>query len=120
MDNGDVSPSRHVAPLFGRVAVGFRNERLTIEAYAAFQAECVAADMPVEERDKKEIYALDADGNAYSPAWFTLNLRASLQLERGLMLNATLENIADRRYRPYSCGISAPGRNITMSLTYSL
>ena len=120
MDNGDVSPSRHVAPLFGRVAVGFRNERLTIEAYAAFQAECVAADMPVEERDKKEIYALDADGNAYSPAWFTLNLRASLQLERGLMLNATIENIADRRYRPYSCGISAPGRNITMSLTYSL
>ena len=120
MDNGDVSPSRHVAPLFGRVAVGFRNERLTVEAYAAFQAECAAADMPVEERDKKEIYALDADGNAYSPAWFTLNLRASLQLERGLMLNATIENIADRRYRPYSCGISTPGRNVTMSLTYSL
>ena len=120
MDNGDVSPSRHVAPLFGRVAVGFRNERLTIEAYAAFQAECAAADMPVEERDKKEIYALDADGNAYSPAWFTLNLRASLQLERGLSLNATIENIADKRYRPYSCGISAPGRNVTMSLTYSL
>ena len=119
MDNGEVSPSRHAAPMFGRVAVGFRNERLTIEAFAAFQAECAAADMPVEEREKTEIYALDADGNAYSPAWFTLNLRASLQLARGLSLNATLENIADKRYRPYSCGISAPGRNFTMSLTYS-
>ena len=118
MDNGEVSPSRHAAPMFGRVAVGFRNERLTVEAYAAFQAECAAADMPVEEREKTEIYALDADGNAYSPAWFTLNLRASLQLARGLSLNATLENIADKRYRPYSCGISAPGRNVTMSLSY--
>ena len=63
-------------------------------------------------------YSNDADGNAYSPAWLTLNLRASLQLARGLSLNATLENIADKRYRPYSCGISAPGRNITMSLSY--
>ena len=24
------------------------------------------------------------------------------------------------RYRPYSCGISAPGRNISMSVTYNL
>lgn len=89
-----------------------------VEAYAAFQAECAAADMPVEEREKRDVYALDADGNAYSPAWFTINLRASLQVARGLSLNATLENIADKRYRPYSCGISAPGRNVTMSLTY--
>ncbi|MBQ8256389.1 MAG: hypothetical protein IJY98_00520 [Bacteroidaceae bacterium] len=28
----------------------------------------------------------------------------------------TVENIGDRRYRPYSCGISAPGRNFTLSL----
>ena len=119
MDNGDVSPSRHAAPMFGRAAVGFRNERLTVEAYTAFQAECAASNMPVEEREKKEIYALDINGNAYSPAWFTLNLRASLQFARGFSLNATLENIADKRYRPYSCGISAPGRNVTMSLTYN-
>ena len=119
-DDGKVSSSRHAAPLFGRVAVGFECERVILEAFAAFQAECAAADMPLEERDKKEIYALDANGNAYSPAWFTLNLRASLLLARGFSLNATLENIADRRYRPYSCGISAPGGNITMSLTYSL
>ena len=119
-DNGEVSPSRHAAPLFGRAALGFECERVTIEAFTTFQAECAADNMPIEERDKKEIYALDANGNAYSPAWFTLNLRASLQLARALSLNATLENIADKRYRPYSCGISAPGRNITMSLTYSL
>jgi DNA mismatch repair protein MutS2 len=65
-----------------------------------------------------KIYALDTDGNAYSPAWLTLNMRASYRFAKGLSLNATLENITDRRYRPYSCGISAPGRNVTMSLSY--
>ena len=118
LDNGEVSPSRHAAPLFGRTAVGFSNERLNVEAFVNFQAECSAGDMPEEEREKTEIYAQDADGNAYSPAWFTLNLRASYRFSKELSLNATLENIADRRYRPYSCGISAPGRNVTMSLSY--
>ncbi|MBO5865473.1 MAG: TonB-dependent receptor, partial [Bacteroidaceae bacterium] len=66
----------------------------------------------------KEIYALDAAGNAYSPAWATINLRVGYKVLSSLRLNATLENIADLRYRPYSSGISAPGRNFTISLTY--
>lgn len=120
LDNGEKSPSRHAAPLFGRAAVGFTNTRLTTELFTTFQAECKAEDMPAEERDKTEIYALDENGNPYSPAWITLNLRASYRLDNNFTIAATLENITDRRYRPYSCGISAPGRSITLSLTYRL
>lgn len=120
LDNGEVSPSRHVAPLFGRAAVGFDNSRLQVELFTAFQAERDAASMPEEEKEKTEIYALDANGNAYSPSWITLNMRLSYMIVKGLHLNATLENLTDRRYRPYSSGISAPGRNVTMSVTYSL
>jgi hemoglobin/transferrin/lactoferrin receptor protein len=104
--------------MFGRVAVGYKHERLMVEVFTAFQAECSAKDMPEEERGKTEIYALDKDGNTYSPAWLTLNLQASYRFAKGLLLNATLENLTDRRYRPYSCGISAPGRNATVSLSY--
>ena len=120
LDNGDKSPSRHAAPLFGRAAIGYKCDRLTVEAFTAFQAECSAEDMPEEEKEKTEFYALDADGNAYSPAWLTLNVRASYRFAGGLSLNATFENLTDRRYRPYSCGISAPGRNMTVSVTYNL
>lgn len=119
LDNGDKSPSRHAAPMFGRVALGFDNSKLRIEAYTAFQAECKADDMPEEEKEKTEIYALDSNGMAYSPSWITINLRASYAMNSQLMFNATLENITDKRYRPYSCGISAPGRNMTLSATYS-
>lgn len=119
LDNGDKSPSRHAAPLFGRVALGYSDDNLCVEAFTAFQAECKAEDMPSEEKEKTEFYAIDVNGNAYSPAWITLNIRASYKIMQNMMLGATLENIADRRYRPYSCGISAPGRNMTLSMTYN-
>ena len=120
LDNGEKSPSRHAAPLFGRVAVGYKYDKVMVEAFTAFQAECSADDMPEEEKEKTEFYALDKEGNAYSPGWITLNLRASYRFAKGLSVNATLENLTDRRYRPYSCGISAPGRNMTVSVTYAL
>jgi hemoglobin/transferrin/lactoferrin receptor protein len=120
LDNGQVSPSRHVAPLFGRATLGFKRNAFSIEAYTVFQDECSASDMPEEEKGKTEIYALDADGNAYAPAWITLNMRASYDLNFGLSINATFENITDRRYRSYSSGISASGINFAMGLTYTL
>lgn len=119
LDNGESSPSRHVAPLFGRASIGYERNGVCVEAYTAFQAECSADDMPEDEKEKTEIYALDANGNAYSPAWLTLNLRASYEFKFGLTVNATLENITDRRYRPYSCGISAPGINFAIGATYA-
>ena len=119
LESGEVSPSRHAAPAFGRAACGFDNGRWCVELFTAFQAECPASAMPEEEREKTEIYALDADGNAYSPHWVTLNARASYKAREALTANVTLENITDLRYRPYSSGISAPGRNLTLSLTYA-
>ena len=73
-----------------------------------------------EEKGKREIYALDANGNVYSPGWITLNLRLSYMVLKGLYLNVGVENVTDVRYRPYSSGISAPGRNVTMSVTYGI
>ena len=120
LDNGETSPSRHAAPLFGRVAIGYRCGKLTAELFTAFQDECSADDMPAEERDKSEFYALDTDGKVYSPSWQTFNVRIAYNMGDNMQLNATVENITDRRYRPYGSGISAAGRNLTASLTYTL
>jgi hemoglobin/transferrin/lactoferrin receptor protein len=75
--------------------------------------------MPEEEKGKPEIYAIDADGNPYSPAWYTLNFKAMVQITKNLNASAGLENITDQRYRPYSSGIVAPGRNFILSLRYN-
>ncbi len=120
LDNGAVSPLRHAAPPYGRAAIGLRNTRLCVEAYAAFQLPISSCMMPEEERGKTEIYALDAQGRAYSPAWAALSVRASYAVARSLRVNVALENVTDVRYRPYASGISAPGRNLTLGVTYDL
>jgi len=62
------------------------------------------------------MYAIDGDGNPYSPAWWTLNFKASLDILKNTKLSIGLENILDKRYRTYSSGVSAPGRNFIISL----
>lgn len=65
------------------------------------------------------MYALDANGKVYAPSWMTINLKAQYRASTNLWLNVGIENISDLRYRYYSSGISAPGRNFTASVSYN-
>jgi len=65
------------------------------------------------------LYAKDRNGNPYSPNWYTLNFGAQYEITKALQLNATLENITDQRYRGYSSGIAAAGRNLIVAASYS-
>ncbi|HRZ77697.1 MAG TPA: TonB-dependent receptor [Bacteroidales bacterium] len=62
------------------------------------------------------MYAQDAEGNNYAPSWYTLNLKAMVQLNETFSLSGGMENLTDQRYRPYSSGISGAGRNFILSL----
>lgn len=117
--NGSTTPSRHTAPLFGNVRLKYHKDKLTLIWYMDYQGERLAKDMPKEEKKKKEIYALDTNGNAYAPAWYTLNFKLNYQITPTLSLSGGVENITDRRYRPYSSGISGAGRNMLLSLKAS-
>ncbi|HRW98582.1 MAG TPA: TonB-dependent receptor [Cyclobacteriaceae bacterium] len=117
LDDGTTSASRHAAPFFGVTRLGFLSDRFSLTLYTNYQGERKFEDLPQEEQSKDEIYAKDKDGNNYAPAWYTLNLKGSYQLNGAFTLSAGLENITDQRYRPYSSGISAPGRNFILSLT---
>lgn len=116
LDDGSTSPSRHAAPLFGVTRLMYSSPRLSMQFYVNYQAERSFEDLSVEEQGKDEIYAKDENGNNYSPAWYTLNFKANYQFERNFNISAGLENITDQRYRPYSSGISGPGRNFVFSL----
>jgi hemoglobin/transferrin/lactoferrin receptor protein len=116
LDDGSTSPSRHAAPLFGVSRLNFRSGKLEMQLYSEYQGERTFEDLAVEERRKDEIYAKDANGNNFSPSWYTLNLKARYGLSETLTLSAGLENITDQRYRPFSSGISGAGRNFILSL----
>lgn len=119
MDDGTKSPSRHAAPFFGVSRLNYRYNKLNLELYTNYQGERKYDELPVSEQSKDEIYAKDSNGRNYSPAWYTLNIKAIYDLENQFILSAGIENITDQRYRPYSSGISAPGRNFILSLRYN-
>jgi hemoglobin/transferrin/lactoferrin receptor protein len=116
LDNGDKSPSRHAAPFFGVSRVGYANSKLDLEFNLQFSDEVAFDDLAEEEKGKKEIYAIDGNGNPYSPSWYTLNLKSMYKLNKNFTLTAGLENITDQRYRPYSSGIVSPGKNFILAL----
>jgi hemoglobin/transferrin/lactoferrin receptor protein len=88
--------------------------------YFLYQGEIRSERLAIEERAKREIYAQDAQGLSYAPAWQTLNLKFSYAVTSWASVQAGVENMLDRRYRPYSSGISAAGRNLTLSLRATL
>ncbi|GAB1403570.1 hypothetical protein MASR1M74_07480 [Lentimicrobium sp.] len=116
LDDGSSSPSRHAPPMYGITRLNFRTNRLHLQFYAAYMAERKFEDLPFDEKAKVELYAKDANGNNYAPAWYTLNIKAEVNLSETFTLSTGIENLADKRYRPYSSGISAPGRNFIFSL----
>jgi hemoglobin/transferrin/lactoferrin receptor protein len=119
-NNGVEEPVRHVVPNFGRTHFIWKNKRLQLDAFLVYNNELSFNQLSPSESSKGYIYAKDAKGNPYAPAWHTLNLRTQYQWNDKLSITASLENITDQRYRPYSSGISAAGRNLIVAVKYSL
>ena len=61
----------------------------------------------------------EATDNGY-PSWYTLNARISSTINSKLNLAISLNNIFDVHYKTFASGISAPGRNlgVTLKLVY--
>jgi hemoglobin/transferrin/lactoferrin receptor protein len=119
MDGGEVSRSRHAAPAFGLTRLTFQSSGLTLQLYAMYSAEVSYENLNEEERQKPAIYAKDGNGNPYSPSWYTLSFKMVYEMKSGFAWSAGMENITDQRYRPYSSGLVAPGRNMVLSLRAS-
>lgn len=117
LDDGSVSASRHAAPLFGVSRLRYQYDALMLEMNAQYQGARKHEDLAVSEQAKNEIYALDANGETFAPAWYTLNFRVMYQITPQFSVSGGLENITDQRYRSYSSGISGAGRNVVLALT---
>ena len=116
LDDGSTSPARHAAPWFGVSRLRYTDSKITVELNAQYSGEVAFEDLNVGEQGKPYLYAADENGNPYSPSWYTLNFRATYQLSPTWLISGGVENISDQRYRTYSSGIAAAGRNVVLSL----
>lgn len=106
-------PLDHIPPLYGRAALAYRHGRLTAEGAVLFNG-----------RKRTEQYSPSGEDNLPQATpdgalgWYTLNLRTSCQLTRRWAVQAGLENALDENYRVFASGISAPGRNLYLTLRF--
>ena len=104
-------PLDHIAPLFGRTNLEYKTGKWMAEAWAAYNAPKKLADYSSSGEDNLQYATPDG-----MPGWFTLNLRGSCRVTDNLRLQAAIENILDQHYRTFASGISAPGRNLIITL----
>ncbi len=116
----DYSPT-HVAPNFGSTHLIYAwKQKFKVDAYANYNGEISYDNLALSERGDAQLYAKDRNGNPYSPSWWTINLKLSYSFKKYIVLDGGVENIFDKRYRPYSSGITAPGRNFMLTLRVSI
>ncbi len=113
-------PKPHVAPLFGATHLMYSRKQLKLDLYAQYNGAMDYNNLPLVDRTDNSIYAKTADGLPFVPAWYSLNFKLAWFINTNFSLNAGVENITDQLYRNFSSGISAPGRNYSLSLRFKL
>lgn len=110
---------RHAPPFYGSTHLHFKKAKWRMELYAMYNSSIANKNLAPSEQAKTDIYAKDANGLPYSPAWFTVNIKSAYQLNSNFSFTVGWENITNQRYRPYSSGIVAAGSNVIMSIRAS-
>ncbi len=112
-DSAD-APLDHIPPTYGRIGLEYRADRLRGEVYALANGWKRLRDYSTTGEDNLR-YATPEG----MPAWCTINVRAAYAFTQAISLQVALENIADLNYRTFASGVSAPGRNLQVSLRAS-
>ncbi|MPM75895.1 hypothetical protein SDC9_122889 [bioreactor metagenome] len=107
----DDTPLDHIPPAFGQTSFRLNMDKFMGEFYIRYSAAKRLEDYSPSGEDN--IAYATAYGN---PAWTTLNVRASYQINSSLQFQAGVENIMDVHYRKFASGLSSAGRNLIVAL----
>ena len=113
-------PIRHVPPQFASLHLVYTSKKIVIDGFINYNSKIPFYKLAQSEIDKPHLYAIDSNGNPYSPAWYTVNLRSNYIISDNISIVASIENLTNKLYRPYSSGISAPGINFIFAINYSM
>lgn len=111
---------RHVNPFNATSQIVYHRKKWSCNLTLRYNGEVAPEDMPFSERSKLDMYAINDLGQAYSPAWYTMNIQSTYEVNKNIVLRVGMENLMNIKYRPYSSGISAPGRSVFIALRGSI
>ncbi|CAL2103955.1 Hemoglobin/transferrin/lactoferrin receptor protein [Tenacibaculum sp. 190130A14a] len=117
-------PLSSIPPLFGRFELNYTKDKFEGGANLVFNAKKDITDYNLTEgidnHEQTPIVNPNAteDINKYygTPAWFTVGIYGKYQVNKNIALQAQIQNIFDEHYKEFASGVSAAGRNISISL----
>ena len=108
-------PVGHIPPITGNFFITLTEDEFTFSVFSLFNGVKNRNDFGPGNVDNP----FEATDSGY-PSWYTLNARISSTINSKLNLAIHLNNIFDVHYKTFASGISAPGRNlgVTLKLVY--
>lgn len=101
----------HIPPFYGRTALRYEYKKFAAELYVQYNGMKKIAQYSPSGEDNAQ-YATPSG----MPAWQTLNLKLSYAFTEQIRLQVGAENLLDQHYRAFASGVSAPGRNLMVTL----
>jgi hemoglobin/transferrin/lactoferrin receptor protein len=101
------TPLDHIAPAFGRAGIQYNTKKFKSELFTNFSGWKYLRNYSESGEDNLQ-YAT-ANG---MPSWYTINIRASYDINSMFTVQAGVDNLLDLQYRTFASGINSPGRNI--------
>lgn len=111
---------RHITPNFGGTTLLMNYKKYNLMMYSTYNQRFNNEQFSNSEKNKAQFYLTDRNGLVYSPAWYTLSIKFGYYMNTKTKINLGIENILDKRYRPYSSRLTAPGRNIVLAVQVKL
>ncbi|MEX6626626.1 TonB-dependent receptor plug domain-containing protein [Tenacibaculum salmonis] len=117
-------PLSSIPSLFGRFELNYANKKFESGANFIFNAKKDISDYNLEEGiDNHQQTPVinqnitnDIDKYYGTPSWMTVGLYAKYTLNKNISIQTQFSNLFDTHYKEFASGISAPGRNISISL----
>ncbi len=108
-------PLAHVPPVFGKTSLDYSRENFSGSFYIFYSGWKRMEDMSPFGEDNME------EATEYGfPGWFTLNLKTGYQIAENVHVQLAVENFLDTYYKVFASGISAPGRNLMVTVRANL
>jgi len=107
-------PLDHIAPVFGKTSFVVKQKKFRGEFFVLYNGPKLSRDYNLLGEDN-QVYSADPI-NGYMPAWLTLNIRTAYQITKNIQAQIAIENLLDSNYRVYASNISAPGRNLMITI----
>ncbi len=101
------TPLDHIPPAFGRAGIQYNTNGFRSELFTNFSSWKYLSNYSESGEDNLQ-YAT-AKG---MPSWYTINIRASYDINSTFTLQAGVDNLFDLQYRTFASGIHSSGRNI--------